>query len=32
LTPNVLANQSADEAKKPPATKATHKAWYHWWW
>src|SRR5262249_35958549 len=32
LTPTMLANNAAAEAKKPPTTKATHKAWYHWWW
>jgi hypothetical protein len=32
LTPTVMANNTAAESKKPPATHPVHQAWYHWFW
>jgi hypothetical protein len=32
LTPAVMANNAAEETKKPPATKVVHQAWWHWIW
>jgi len=32
LTPAVMANNAAEETKKPPATKVVHQAWWHWFW
>jgi hypothetical protein len=32
LTPTMLANNAAEQAKKPPTTQPAHQAWYHFWW
>ena len=32
LTPAGMANNAAEETKKPPATKVVHQAWWHWIW
>ena len=32
LTPAGMANNAAEETKKPPATKVVHQAWWHWFW